>query len=381
MSNRTMQRETVVGVFNERGEAQRAIEALKAAGFRGDDIGILMQNRDQASEMAEDTGTKAGEGAAAGATTGGLLGGLAGLLVGLGALAIPGIGPVLAAGPLAAALGPVIGATATGAVLGAGTGALVGALVGMGIPEEEARVYEQHFNEGRILVTVKSGAGRYNEAEQILRRAGAQEIDFGQAGAGRTQTSSYAQGTTGGTQTQSSSYAQGTTSGRTQSTGNTADQLRVPVVEESLNVQKAARQAGEVEIRKNVVEEQVNVPVQLSHEEVTVTRHAVDRPLQAGERTLDDGEVIRVPVNEETAQVTKQARVTGEVEINKQRVTEQRNVSDTVRKEVVDVDTVGGVESQGSGRSGSSRTSNTSGSSYINSDLNTETPYDPNTDR
>ena len=107
-----------------------------------------------------------------GATTGGVLGALGGLLVGLGALAIPGIGPVLAAGPLVAALGPIVGGTATGTVIGAGAGAVAGALVGLGIPEDEARVYEQRFQEGGILVTVKAGANRYNEAEQILRNAG-----------------------------------------------------------------------------------------------------------------------------------------------------------------------------------------------------------------
>ena len=98
--------------------------------------------------------------------TGGVLGGLAGLLVGIGALAIPGIGPVLAAGPLAAALGPALGALLTGAAIGAGAGAIAGALVGMGMPEDEAQVYEQRFRQGRILVTVRGGANRYNEAER-----------------------------------------------------------------------------------------------------------------------------------------------------------------------------------------------------------------------
>ncbi len=125
------------------------------------------------------------------------------------------------------------------------------------------------------------------------------------------------------------------------------DQYRVPVVEETLDVQKGQRQAGEVEIRKTVHEEQVQVPVELTHEEVTVSRHAVDRPLQAGEQTLQDGQVLRVPVSEETAQVQKQARVTGEVEIGKQRVSEQRNVSDTVRREEVDVQPAGDVEGYG----------------------------------
>ncbi|MGI8587493.1 MAG: DUF2382 domain-containing protein [Chloroflexia bacterium] len=364
MTNRTMQRETVVGVFNDQARAERAIEDLKAAGYSPADIGILMQNKEGAADLAASTGTKAGEGAATGATAGGLLGALGGLLVGLGALAIPGIGPVLAAGPLAAALGTVVGGTATGAILGAGVGALAGALVGLGIPEDEAKVYEDRFRQGRILVTVKSGADRYVEAQQILRNAGAEQIDFANAGARTANAQMMNQGQTRGqTQTQGQTY--------TQAEGS--DRMRVPVVEETLNVQKGMRQAGEVEIGKRVVEEQVNVPVQLSHEEVTITRHAVDRPMDAGERTLGDGEVIRVPVSEETVKVEKQARVKEEIEINKQKVTEQRNVSDTVRREEVDVNKVGGVEERGRATdTGYSRTANMS-----DEDVNVETPYRP----
>jgi len=136
-------------------------------------------------------------------------------------------------------------------------------------------------------------------------------------------------------------------------------QYRVPVVEETLTAQKAARQAGEVEIGKHVVEQQVNIPVELSHEEVSVTRHAVDRPVQAGDQTLHDGQVIRVPVSEETVQVQKQAHVTEEIEINKQRVSEQRTVSDTVRKEVVDVNTAGSLDAHGGQTTQTTQTTHT----------------------
>jgi uncharacterized protein (TIGR02271 family) len=118
---------------------------------------------------------------------------------------------------------------------------------------------------------------------------------------------------------------------------NENDTIRVPVVEEQLSVQKGVQQAGEVVVSKHVVEEQVNVPVELSSEHVTVQRHAVNRELQPGETTLGDNDVIRVPVMEETANVTKTAHVVEEVEIAKTRETQQQNVRDTVRKEVVDV--------------------------------------------
>ena len=117
-----------------------------------------------------------------------------------------------------------------------------------------------------------------------------------------------------------------------------ADHIRVPVVEEELNVQKQVQQAGEVQIRKDVITEQVNVPVELTREEVVVTRHAVNRDLQPGEHALGEEEVLRVPVSEETVSVSKQAHVVEEIDISKQRVTEHQNVTDTVRKEVVDVD-------------------------------------------
>jgi len=115
------------------------------------------------------------------------------------------------------------------------------------------------------------------------------------------------------------------------------DHLRVPIVEEELNVEKHRQQAGEVRVHKEVVSEQVNIPVELEREEVVVTRHAVNRDLRPGEENIGE-EVLRVPVTEETVSVSKQAHVVEEVEIGKQTVTEHQTVSDTVRREVVDVD-------------------------------------------
>jgi hypothetical protein len=159
-------RSTAVGVFEFSDEAQRAIEALREAGFSSGDIGITMRDMKEAQAIAEDGGVSAGAGAATGALAGGALGGLAGWLVGIGALAIPGIGPIVAAGPLAAAL--------TGAALGAAGGGLLGALTGMGVPEEEARWYEAEVGRGGTLVTVRAN-GRYEEARRILHEHGARE--------------------------------------------------------------------------------------------------------------------------------------------------------------------------------------------------------------
>lgn len=164
----TARRSTVVGVFDESDRARDAIQALKDSGFAASDISILMKDHGQAREMAEDTGTRAGEGAVTGAVGGGILGGLAGWLVGIGALTIPGVGPVIAAGAFGTAL--------AGAGMGAGMGAIAGALIGMGIPTEEAEWYEGEVQRGRTLITVKAG-DRYAEAHSILSHQGAYDIE------------------------------------------------------------------------------------------------------------------------------------------------------------------------------------------------------------
>lgn len=159
-------RDTVAAVFNDRDDAQDAINALRDAGFAADDISILARDRNTAGQIAEDTGTEMATGAATGALAGGLLGGVAGWLVGIGALAIPGVGPIIAAGPLAAALG--------GAAIGAAGGGIIGALTGMGIPEDEAKYYDTEFKRGGIVVTAQT-RGRYDEARDILREYGGRD--------------------------------------------------------------------------------------------------------------------------------------------------------------------------------------------------------------
>lgn len=136
----------IVGVFESEKEATAAIESLQRQGFTAEEISVLSRDRRDREAIQDETGSMAPEGVAVGATTGGVLGGLAGLLAGLGALAIPGIGPIVAAGPIAAAL--------TGMAAGAGAGGLAGGLIGLGIPENEARAYEGYLDEGKILVLV-----------------------------------------------------------------------------------------------------------------------------------------------------------------------------------------------------------------------------------
>lgn len=141
-----MREKYVIGYYDTEQEAVHAIEKLKRAGYRDEDISVISKNQQDVDHITEETDTKAPEGAATGAATGGVLGGLGGVLAGLGTLAIPGIGPVIAAGPIVAGL--------TGAAAGAGLGGLAGALIGMGIPEDEAHQYSEYVNQGKILVLV-----------------------------------------------------------------------------------------------------------------------------------------------------------------------------------------------------------------------------------
>jgi len=149
--------------------ASRIVDNLKSSGFSSDDISVLLPDKRSSRDFAHEKHTKAPEGAATGALTGGALGGILGWLTGIGALAIPGLGPFIAAGPIMAAL--------SGAAIGGTTGGLVGALIGMGIPEFEAKRYESRVKEGRVLVSVHSeNAEETRRASEIFERLGAEDI-------------------------------------------------------------------------------------------------------------------------------------------------------------------------------------------------------------
>ncbi|SDD48669.1 Heat induced stress protein YflT [Paenibacillus sp. UNCCL117] len=151
----------IVGVFNNEEEAIRVIEQLKSEGYRSEDISVIGKNRGDLDTISSDTGTNVETGAMTGAATGGMVGGVTGLLAGIGALAIPAIGPILAAGPIAATL--------AGAAVGAGAGGIVGGLIGLGIPEDEARTYDDYVQQGKILVLVESNAERDSRAIETFR--------------------------------------------------------------------------------------------------------------------------------------------------------------------------------------------------------------------
>jgi len=151
-------------------EALKVVDNLKVAGFANENISVLMSDKASTKELAQETNTKTpATGAATGAKTGGLLGGTLGLLVGLGTLAIPGVGPFIAAGPLMGAL--------SGTALGAAVGGITGSLVGLGITQLEAERYETKLKAGNVLVSVHlENPEQIQRVREIYQREGAQDI-------------------------------------------------------------------------------------------------------------------------------------------------------------------------------------------------------------
>jgi hypothetical protein len=168
---------SVYGLAASDGQANTIVQSLTNAGFRLDDISVLFPDKASSRDFAHEKNTKAPEGAAAGGATGGVVGGALGWMAGIGLLAIPGIGPFIAAGPIMAAL--------SGAAIGAAVGGLTGTLIGMGMPEYEAKRYEGKIREGRILISVHADNGEWaTKAKQVLKSAGAEDIgSSGEAGA------------------------------------------------------------------------------------------------------------------------------------------------------------------------------------------------------
>jgi uncharacterized protein (TIGR02271 family) len=240
------------------------------------------------------------------------LGGVIGLLAGVGALAIPGVGPIIAGGTLASTL--------AGAGIGAAAGGLLGALVGMGVPEEDAEHFDQGFRAGGTLVTVNAG-NRVEEARTCLYESGA---DMGSLGRGL--------------------QAGATTAERSPGSGETSQ--RIELREEELRAEKERVQAGEVRVRKEVVTEERTMEVPVSREEVVIER----RPA-AGGRTasgdIDEGDEVRIPLMEEEVRVEKTPVVREEVTLKKRQVQGTEQVSDTVRREEARIEQSGDARIQG----------------------------------
>lgn len=153
--------QTIIGVFESRSNAERAVNSLRQQGFNNEEINIISKKQQEHNGSFDDNGD---DGIMDGTLTGGTLGGIGGLLLGAGALVIPGIGPILAAGPIAAAIG------------GAIAGGITGGLIDWGIPAEESQHYEQEVVHGSILAIIRTDSAKVNSVAQILKQNGAKEV-------------------------------------------------------------------------------------------------------------------------------------------------------------------------------------------------------------
>lgn len=157
------------GIYKTRDMASNAVDRLLASGFRNEDISVLLQDNVGTKDFAHEKQTKAPEGTTTGVVAGGAIGGTLGLLAGIGTLAIPGVGPLIAAGPIMATLAGI----GSGGVVGG----VIGALVGMGIPEYEAKRYEGRIKSGGILVSVHCDNSEWTgKAKDILKQTGAEDV-------------------------------------------------------------------------------------------------------------------------------------------------------------------------------------------------------------
>jgi len=322
---------TVVGVFEDRSTAQRAVNELKRLGFSDDQIGVISRERAEGGDLRDDDDgdSYAGEGAAAGLATGAGVGALWGL--GIIAGVLPAIGPAIAGGTLAAIL--------SSAAPGAAAAGLAGALVGLGIPKDEAEYYEGEFKSGRTLVTVKGGT-RNDEALRVMRQLGATDItNRGQSATGLAGSTHAA--TTRHSESALKGPAMGSRTGEACSTHSDTDKNVIQAKEEQLRVTKEKVETGGVDIRKEVHTEHKTIEVPVEREEVVIERRpGSGQPARMGDMGQQE---IHVPISEEHVHVEKTPVVKEEVAVGKRKVRENEQVSENLRKEEIKVEKEGDI--------------------------------------
>jgi stress response protein YsnF/uncharacterized membrane protein len=334
---------TVVGLFDNRSEAESVVDELVKAGFDREKISVAAADTTRSGQVTGDVdGDDTVSGAMSGAGTGAILGGVGGLLVGLVALAIPGVGPIVAAGPLATAL--------AGAGIGAATGGLIGALSSAGVPDEEATLYAEGVSRGGTLVMVEASDDQASTARQIMERYNVVDIDTRSR---EWQTSGSDTMNTTGMRTAMSSTGDSEELRRqqmasqqmsTQQSGELreGEEIRVPVVEEELQIGKREVEGGGVRVRTTVEETPVNESINLREERVNVETRRVDQPVDNPDQLFTERE-YELTEHSEEAVVAKRARVIEEVVISKDVDQRTETISDSVRRTDVDVERTEGT--------------------------------------
>jgi stress response protein YsnF len=327
---------TVVGIYRDFQTAGQVVRELVDSGFDRNRISVIAgdENRQYASQLERDTGTRSSttEDVGKGAGIGAAIGGVGGLLVGLGALAIPGIGPVIAAGPIAAGL--------AGAGIGAAAGGVIGALVDLGIPEDDANTYAESVRRGSVLVAVETTDDRVDHAARIMERAGLVDLD---RDVNEWRSAGWTRFDAGDTTARSKPRTD--TTRRTETTrrqSETGDQ-KFEVIEEDVKIGKrTVENSGGVRVRSFMREVPVEEQVRLREEHVDVERRPVDRPARPEDMKNFQEGTFEVKESREEAVISKDARVVEEVVVHKDVDERVETVRDTARRTDVEVERTGG---------------------------------------
>jgi uncharacterized protein (TIGR02271 family) len=303
---------TVVGLFDTSKQAHNALEDLVRSGFSRESISMVASEEEKGTGLTE--GEKRAKGAVKGAGTGAAIGGVAGLAAGLASLAIPGIGPIIAAGPLASTL--------AGAGLGAVAGGLIGALTKMGVPEEEARHYAEGVRRGGTLLTVNTDDASAERAADIMTKHGAVDIDRRAAQWKETGWKGFDEKARPYTAAEKTKEREAV----------------LPVVEEQVKVGKREVARGGVRVYSHITETPVQEEVTLHEERAKVERRPVDRPATAADREAFREESIEIRETGEEPVISKEARVKEEVVVGKEAADRKQTIRETVRRTDVEVE-------------------------------------------
>ena len=352
--------QTVIGLFDEFSQAEAAVRELETMGVPQSSISVVASNSNNQYATWRDTAGKdygtppAGHGANVGATAGGI----GGILLGLGLLAIPGLGPLAAAGPLVAGL---TGA-GVGAATGAATGGLLGALTNIGVPEEHAGYFAEGIRRGGTLVTVSAAENLVQSVIEVLNRHGAVDINqratyYQQSGytgfhenlqpysaeelaaeRERVRASTIAAAPVT-TEHVTANIGVADTERRVNAQGETV----LPVIEENIALGKREVQSGGVRVYTRVTETPVQESINLREEHVTIERRPVDRAINTSDMTAFKEGVIEVTETAEVPVVAKEARIVEEVVVGKEATQRTETVHDTVRRTDVEVEQIAGT--------------------------------------
>lgn len=335
---------TVIGLFDNYAEAQNVVQELLSEGFAHGDISVMAKDskpENAVVEYVEEDGDQQIQDMAKGAGAGAAIGGLAGLLVGLASLAIPGVGPVIAAGPLATFI--------AGAGIGATAGGLISGLTRLGVPEHDANFYAEGVRRGGTLVSVNATNEQANQAVAVMKRHGAVEIDKraaqwrqdGWTGFDENAThaafDAYSRGSLGPSASRPDSDVTAEHE-RIPAQDVRQGQVAMPVVEEKLEIGKREVERGGVRVQSRVTETPVEENVQLREEHVHVERRPVDYTFHGSESEAFQESIVEIKEAYEEMIVKKKARVVEEVIVGKDVEQRTETVHETLRRTDVEVE-------------------------------------------